>query len=475
MTPRQKRIEELGEQINAVRAEMLDLEQIEADNLTDEQTARMEVIPSEFDTLTAERDRLVEAEAAAERIRAAAEIPTNRTSGFSAPNVHVQRDDMFDNLDAVRAGMVDGMELRDRALRGIEATSSRGMSERADEAARKVEMNEGAARLALLTGSPAYRSAFEKVIRYPETFQGMFTGEEQAAFRTAMSTTSGNGGYAIPFLLDPSVVLSSSGSTNPFRQVARVETGTSNKWNGVSSAGVTAYWKGEGSAFTDGSPTLAQPSVTAYLGSAYVLGSYEVFEDTNLAAQLPVLIQDAKDILEADAFAVGSGSTAPFGVVTSTTAVTTSRVTPTTGGTFTSASLADVYKVVNALQPRWRSNSTWLANYATYNIIRRMGEGVTGQTSHWESGLQAGQPDRLLGLPVIEGSAVVSTVTTGSNILLCGDFRQFLIYDRLGTSIEYIPNVVDGSGIPTGQRGWVAHWRTGSDVLVPNAFRVLKL
>jgi len=400
--------------------------------------------------------------------------PANRE--VAVPAVHVQRDDLFANLDAVRAGMVSGYDVRERAQRAIEATAHRGMrSEHVEQAAHMVDLHPGAARMALLTGSPAYRSAFEKIIQYPENYQALLTSEESEAVRTAMSTTAGNGGYAIPFLLDPSIIMSSSGSTNPFRQVARVETGTSNKWNGISSAGVTAYWKGEGSAFTDGSPTTEQPSVTAYLGSAYVLGSYEVFEDTNLAAQLPMLIQDAKDTLEADAFAVGSGSTAPYGVVTATTAVTTSRVSPTTGGTFTSASLADVYKVVNALQPRWRGNSTWLANYATLNIIRRMGEGVTGQTSHWQEGIEAGQPSRLLGLPVIEGSQVVSTVTTGSNILLCGDFSQYLIYDRLGTTIEYIPNVVDGSGIPTGQRGWVAHWRTGANVVATNAFRVLKL
>ena len=81
MTPRQKRIEELGEQINALRTEMLDPRQIEADDLTDEHTARMEVIPSEFDTATAERDQLVEAEEAAERVRQAAEIPANRHQG----------------------------------------------------------------------------------------------------------------------------------------------------------------------------------------------------------------------------------------------------------------------------------------------------------------------------------------------------------------------------------------------------------
>lgn len=466
------RLSELAEQVESLRAEMIELDAIE--DPTEEQATRMEAIVPEFDQVFAEHERVARLFADRERVRTAALSPVNHERAV-APAVHVQRDDVFDNLDAVRTGMVPAADVRERAQRAIEATSRGIRSEAVEEAQVKVDMHPGAARMALLTGSPAYRSAFEKILQYPEAYQGMLTPEESEAVRTAMSTTAGNGGYAIPFLLDPSIVMNNSGSTNPFRQVSRVETGTSNKWNGISSAGVTAYWKAEGSAFTDGSPTLAQPSVTAYLGSAYVLGSYEVFEDTNLATQLPMLIQDAKDILEADAFAVGSGSTAPFGVVTSVTAVTTSRVTPTTGGTFTSASLADVYKVLNALQPRWRGRSTWLANDTTLNVIRRMGEGVTGQTSHWVSGLQAGRPDELLGKPVIEGSAVVSTATTGSNILLCGDFSQYLIYDRLGTSIEYIPNVVDGSGIPTGQRGWVAHWRTGADVLVANAFRVLKL
>jgi len=71
---------------------------------------------------------------------------------------------------------------------------------------------------------------------------------------------------------------------------------------------------------------------------------------------------------------------------------------------------------------------------------------------------------------------MTSTVTTGSNILLAGDFSQYLIFDRIGTTMEYVPNIFDTtSGRPTGQRGWLAHWRVGADVLVPNAFRVLKL
>lgn len=466
------KFDDLAAKLVALRSEIDELAAI--DEPTDEQSARMEAVLPEWDETKAEYDRMEAYNAKVEAVRAAHIEPSNREA--AVPAVHIKRgaEDVFANLDHVQRGEVRGAELRERAMRAVDVTASRGMpAAHRERAEYLIETNEGAARLALLTGSPAYRSAFEKVLQYPESYQGMLTGAEAEALRTAMSTTSGNGGYAIPFLLDSTVVIANTGSTNPIRGAARVVNGTSNKWQGLTSAGVTSYWKGEGSAFTDGSPTLSQPSITAHLGSAYVLGSYEVFEDTNLAAQLPELVADAKDRLEADAFAVGSGSTAPYGVVTATTAVTTSRVTPTTGGTFTSASSADVWKVLNALQPRYRSQSKWLANFATINIIRQMTP-ANYAGGEWAD-FGGGTPPELLGLQVLESSAVVSTVTTGSNILLCGDFSKYLIYDRLGTTIEYIPNVVDGSGIPTGQRGWVAHWRTGADAIVPDAFRVLKL
>jgi HK97 family phage major capsid protein len=79
-----------------------------------------------------------------------------------------------------------------------------------------------------------------------------------------------------------------------------------------------------------------------------VFGSYEVLGDTNIEQQLPAILQDSKDRLESAAFVTGSGSGAPYGVVTRVAAVTTSRVAPTTGGTFTTASVADVYKVDEA-------------------------------------------------------------------------------------------------------------------------------
>jgi HK97 family phage major capsid protein len=58
-------------------------------------------------------------------------------------------------------------------------------------------------------------------------------------------------------------------------------------------------------------------------------------------------------------------------------------------------------------------------------------------------------------------------------ILLYGDFTQFVIVDRVGTTLEVIPNLVGTNRRPTGQRGALLWFRTGSDSVVDNAFRLL--
>jgi HK97 family phage major capsid protein len=468
-----KSIEALAEKVEALRAEIAELDAIESP--TAEQVTRFDAALTEFSDAKSEYDKAVERAEKVEAVRTAALNPRNVTPAFSAPNVVVKRD-AFDNLDGVARGHVPAAEVRSRALNAIEETSFHGLTDAARQRATELAQgNAGIARHILLTGSEAYRSAFEQILTHgPEMGMALLDGEQRDAMRAALSNTSANGGYSNPWLLDPTIILTNDGSANPFRAISRIETGTTDKWNGITSAGVTAEWLSEAGVAADASPTVGQPSITAIKGAAYIFASYEQEADGQLVSQLPRLIADAKDRLEAAAFAVGAGSTtAPEGVVTGVTAVTASRVSPTTGGTFTTASVADVYNVIEAVPPRHRSKSSWIANYATLSTIRGMD--TYGGSSFWAN-LGAAVPERLLGLPVYESSSMVSTVTTGSNILLAGDFSEYVIYDRIGVEMRYVPVVTDATTArPTGQAGWFAFWRTGAEVVNPNAFRVLKL
>jgi HK97 family phage major capsid protein len=83
-------------------------------------------------------------------------------------------------------------------------------------------------------------------------------------------------------------------------------------------------------------------------------------------------------------------------------------------------------------------------------------------------------PPTALGWPVYENSSMDSTLTgaAADYLVVSGDFQQYAIVDRIGTSIELIPNLLGANRRPSGQRGFYLHWRAGAGVLVADAFRV---
>jgi Phage capsid family len=61
---------------------------------------------------------------------------------------------------------------------------------------------------------------------------------------------------------------------------------------------------------------------------------------------------------------------------------------------------------------------------------------------------------RVLGYPASEASAMASTTTTGSKIIVMGDFRYYVIVDRVGMDIEVIPHLFGPTNrFPTGRGG----------------------
>lgn len=456
-------IQGLDERLTALRAEADELASLEAPN--EEQLARMDALPTEFDEVTAQRAAIVTRAENLARVRAAAENPVNRERAFSAPDIHIKnRRDPFDSMDLIRSGMMPASEVCSRAQDAIEASPYLA----GDAAEHVTRLTEGrghngvtradSARISrhiLETGTEEYHDNFVRYMEDPEGY----------AARAAMSLTSANGGYLLPYVLDPTVILTNNGSANPFRQISNVITTSSNTWNGVTSAGVSAGWLAEGTEDSDHSPTFGNIQITPQKASAWVFGSYEVLEDTDISGQLPRLLTDAKDRLEEAAFATGTGSGQPYGVVTRATAVTSAGA-----GAF---AVADVYAVQAALPARFRgpmASNHWVANLGIINRIRQFD--TAGGSSFWAN-LGMNQPEELLGKPIHESTTMTSNITTGSKNLLLGDFKQYNIVDRIGMSVLYEPLVKGSNQRPTGQAGWFAFWRVGADVTTASAFRVL--
>jgi HK97 family phage major capsid protein len=366
---------------------------------------------------------------------------------------------------------------RSEALRVIERRSDVLSSEAGDRLDRVLRLGDRSgltARYIEAVANPAYLSAFGKMAVDPLQGHLRFSPQEVEAVRRvshveaerAMSLTGSAGGFAVPFELDPTILLSGSGALNPIRPIARVESIGVDEWRGVSSAGVTASFQAEAVEAADNSPTLAQPTVSTEKANAFVPFSIEIGQDWgSLQSELGRLFADAKDVLESDKFLTGTGTAEPTGVLTGLT--TTQRVQTAGAGAF---AIADVYSLINALPARFLANATFASHPARYNTIYRfVGGGST------EPPVLPTREGPIVGYDKVEWTSFVTTTTTGSKIAVFGDFRNFLIADRIGLSVELIPHLVGTNHRPTGQRGLYAYWRVGSGVLVQNAFRYLEV
>jgi HK97 family phage major capsid protein len=397
--------------------------------------------------------------------------------------------DPCEDLDRVRSNLVSGPELRARALDLIENDNKRSSwqlsDDRAQAATLRSQDDHGIAQHVLMTGTKEYREAYANYLRHPGL--GMRYDTPSLEATRAFTLTNANGGFLLPYILDPTIILTNNASANPFRRVSRVETTTSNAWQGVNSAGVNAALVAEGATAADAAPSdLAQVQVKPQKFAAWVLGTYEALDDENIGVQLPGMFADAKDRIESSYFATGSGTLAPLGIVTAmgvacrvapgATGTAFQRSTATTGG------LNDVLNLQATLPPRFRKSGkcAFMGNIFILNAVR--GLDVYGGGAFWTN-LTTDTPPSLMGQPVYEASDFPSTLTgtsaatgTASFTLVYGDWSNFIIADRVGFSMLYDP-LIKGTGssaqLPAGEAGWYGFWRVGSTTGTTAAFRNL--
>ena len=467
------KLTEARDAVAALTSEIRELAELE--DITTEQDARLDEAVAELPAREALVVTLEARQAVIDRAALAPEQDATKAGVIlNVPNVIKRKADLH-NMDDMRYGAPVG-EVRDRARAVIDATTGIDArhQEQAEAVMRSADSNGEVARHIVATGNPEYRAAFSKALAGSSD---TWTASEAQAVQSvrAASLTNANGGFAVPFTLDPTIIDSGTHSVNPFRQVSRVVQITTDSWNGVSSAGITAAWTAEAAEVGDNAPTLAQPSIPVYKGSAFVPFSMEIGQDwANMESDIRNMITRAKDDLEGAAFATGSGSGQPTGVITALDG-TASEIAPATAETF---AIADVYALEQALQARYRSNASFIANKVWYNKIRQFD--TNGGAALWER-IGAAMPMQLLGYNAYESSDMDGVlpdagVTADNFGLLLGDFSNYVIVDRVGLSVELVPHLfATGNNRPSGQRGFYANWRTGADSVNDAGIKVLSI
>lgn len=472
------RLAEVQEALRAIHEEAGDA------GLTEERQAEWDEASSELDTL---RSQIKAAEARMETVKGLGERGSKEAPAFVKTHTDAE---VFD-IDSIRSMSYSG----DDFLNKVDSNARRAI-ERANYGVRNKESaqeqaeilldtvdNSGRdlAKRMLLTGSPDYERGFTKLLRHGS--DAFCSNEErQALLRAAQHLGVGGsdagGGYAVPFQLDPTVMLTSAGVINPIRELARVETIVGKEWQGVTSAGTSVARGAEEAVAPESNFTLEQPVVRTNRVQGYTKFSLEIDLSWNaLRSEITRMLVDAKG-QEENSFITGNGSgTAPGGIVGSADLTSGQEVVGLTEDGFTAA---DLYALEEALDARWEGNASFLAHKSVYNKIRQFPtDGTAGSMNNlFVRSITEGTPNRLLDYPTYRSTGMNSLTTALATdnlpFMVFGDFKQFLIVDRIGMTVEMVPTVVDPTtGRPTGQRGVYAVWMNNSKILIPNAFRYL--
>lgn len=329
----------------------------------------------------------------------------------------------------------------------------------------------------LATENPSYRSAFQKAAVTPHP---TFDSREQQAMeqvrliKRAMSIgTPSAGGYAVPVLIDPTIIMTAQGSDNPILRMARVETITNDTWRGISSAGVTWSFDAEATEVSDDSPVIAQPEVDTRKAQGFIPFSIEVGMDwPGFAESMSMMLSEGYDELLAEKLTTGTnGSNEPDGLITSLAAVSAIKREVATAGTITAA---DIYSLWDALPQRFRRPNTtaWMSSTDVQNSIRQLGT----VDPNFTVDITTEAASRLFGreYAINDYMADDPTGTGTQTLLVVGDFRNYVVAQRAGMTVELVPHLFGATARrPTGQRGWYAWSRVGGGLVASNAFRVL--
>ena len=260
----------------------------------------------------------------------------------------------------------------------------------------------------------------------------------------AMSTgSSPDGGYFVTPDMSGRIVKKVY-ETTPMRQVCSVVTIGTDALKGPIDNGEVGYgWVGE----QESRPATATPQVGEWEIPvnelyAFPMVTQRLLDDANIdvEAWLAGKIADKFSRVENAAFVSGSGIKQPKGLLSypivatadATRAWGSFQYIPSGGASgFASSNPADaILTLIYSLKNAYRQNARFLTSRATVGQIRLFKDGQGRYL--WQPALTVGQPDSLLGYPIVDGEDMPAI---GSNAfpIAFGDFAEtYQIVDRIG-------------------------------------------
>ncbi|WP_126974646.1 phage major capsid protein [Frigidibacter oleivorans] len=300
------------------------------------------------------------------------------------------------------------------------------------------------------------RKAFANYLRL-----GNQIGAEDQKALTVSSDTQG--GYLAPPEISSEVVRALV-EFSPIRSYASVVSITAPSVIYPTRTDLTnAQWVGETQEREASDISFGQTEIEAKELATFVDLSNRLMQDAP-AAETEVRMALAEDFgkKEATAFVNGTGGLQPKGFMQHP------GIAETLNGHATNLSADALVKLLYAMPAMYRNRGAWAMNGTTLGIVRTMKDG-DGRFL-WQPAFQAGQPETILGRPVIE-MVDLPDVASGTFPIVYADWSAYRIVDRLAMSTLVDPYTQATKGMTRIH----ATRRVGGGVLQAARFRKLKM
>ncbi|MEI8714783.1 phage major capsid protein [Mesorhizobium sp. ISC11] len=253
---------------------------------------------------------------------------------------------------------------------------------------------------------------------------------------------------------------------SPIREAARV--GTTARGSVIfpkRTAITTALWEGETEDSEESEPAFGQQEIFVHEMRTFTDVSNKLLEDSavNIESELNMAFSEDFGQKEGISFVNGTGVKQPEGVMQN------ADIAYTANGHATILAADPLITLLYALPKAYRSRGAWMMNGTTLATIRKLKDGQNNYL--WQPSFQAGEPETILGRPVVE-AVDMPDIAANAFPILYGDFAGgYRIYDRVGLSVLRDPFTQAKSGLVR----FHARRRVGGAVTQAARFRKLKM
>jgi len=201
-----------------------------------------------------------------------------------------------------------------------------------------------------------------------------------------------------------------------------------------------AKWKGEIQSSEESEPGFSQHEVVIKELTTHVDISNNLLADSAGMADAEVRMALSEDFgqKEGQAFIDGTGTLAPQGILTAP------DIAEANNGHATDIKHESLTTMLYSLPAMYRNAGAWAMNGTTLGKLRNLKDG-DGRLL-WQPSFAAGQPETILGRPVVE-MPDLPDATSGNFPIIYGDWSGYRIVDRVGLSVLVNPYLLATEGM----------------------------